>query len=79
VQYQDKISGTKVLVVPRISDTRFMVQSSPLLFSVDGPRQRDNQPKQFPFQRKDRVTVVCMAAGISKRAHASNCREATES
>jgi len=56
-----------------------MVQSSPLLFTVDGPRQLDDQPKQNPFQRKDADTVVCMAAGVSKRAHASNCQEATES
>lgn len=77
-KYQNKISGTKVLVL-RIIDTRFMVQSSPLLFTVDGPRQLDDQPKKFPFQRKVEDTVVCTAAGISKRAHASNCQEATES
>ena len=76
---QDKISGTKVLVVLRISDTKFMVKPSPLQFTVAGPRQLDDQPKQIPFQRKDEDTVVCMAAGISKRAHAFNCQKATES
>ena len=67
-KYQDKISGTKVLLVLRIIDTRFMVQSSPLLFTVDGPRQADDQLKQNTFQRKAGNALVCKILCIEPRS-----------